>query len=285
MPWTTDSPPDVAKNWTDAEKARCVSAANRHLDENEGDDQGAIFACLAAAGRSKGGRFGDWFWERLADAVYALLGGDEAFGGAGSGHWGHKGVTGQKGGSAGGGGLVAIGATAEHSPFERKAMSQKTRQERELKGFDGQVGFRQSSGGPAGRAHHSGDITIDRDTYKQLPDEGRRHLIAHEITHQTVEPYVLKNMAEWDKAEQVLFVSEGRGGTKLFVGGNTRIGEAVADAVAVTVTRDTFGRTSPEKMSSIYKWAESTTKNAGYSVTKIRQDTDRIKAQLDMELG
>lgn len=52
MPWTVEDPPDVAKNWTDAEIEKCVAAANSTL-EDAGTDEEAIFACIAAAGRSK----------------------------------------------------------------------------------------------------------------------------------------------------------------------------------------------------------------------------------------
>ena len=52
MPWTKDKPPAVAKNWTAAEKARCVAAANAALRSGKSDEQ-AIRACIAAAGKSK----------------------------------------------------------------------------------------------------------------------------------------------------------------------------------------------------------------------------------------
>lgn len=51
MPWTTDNPPSVAKNWTDDEKGKCVTAANAVLAD-DGDDEAAIFACINAAGKS-----------------------------------------------------------------------------------------------------------------------------------------------------------------------------------------------------------------------------------------
>ena len=73
MPWTTDNPPSCAKNWTDAEKARCVSAGNAALADGKSDEE-AIFACIAAAGKGKRGKFAEWFWEKLADAVADALG-------------------------------------------------------------------------------------------------------------------------------------------------------------------------------------------------------------------
>lgn len=51
MPWTKESPPSVAKNWTDEEKEKCVKAANAVLEET-GDDEKAIQACIHAAGKS-----------------------------------------------------------------------------------------------------------------------------------------------------------------------------------------------------------------------------------------
>ena len=55
MPWTKEAPPAVAKNWSDAEKAKCVAAGNAALRAGE-DEEAAIFACIAAAGKSKMGR-------------------------------------------------------------------------------------------------------------------------------------------------------------------------------------------------------------------------------------
>lgn len=50
MPWTVSEPPAVAKNWTDAEKERCVAAANAALKDGKSDAD-AIYACIAAAGK------------------------------------------------------------------------------------------------------------------------------------------------------------------------------------------------------------------------------------------
>jgi HK97 family phage major capsid protein len=52
MPWTVENPPDVAKNWTEAQKEKCVSAANQVLADG-GSDEDAIFACISAAGKSE----------------------------------------------------------------------------------------------------------------------------------------------------------------------------------------------------------------------------------------
>jgi len=51
MPWTKDSPPKCAKNWSDEEKEKCVSAANAVLREG-GSEQDAIFACIRNAGKT-----------------------------------------------------------------------------------------------------------------------------------------------------------------------------------------------------------------------------------------
>jgi len=83
-----------------------------------------------------------------------------------------------------------------------------------------------------------------------LDRDGRTFVVAHEIAHHTVEPYILQNMAEWDLAERVLVVQETARG-KLFVGGNVRIGEAIADGVAAMLTDSRFGAVSDEKWKQI----------------------------------
>lgn len=51
MPWTKEAPPDVAKNWSDAEKSKCVAAGNTALRDGKKEEE-AIFACIAAAGKA-----------------------------------------------------------------------------------------------------------------------------------------------------------------------------------------------------------------------------------------
>ena len=51
MPWTKEAPPDVAKSWNDAQKAKCVAAGNAAL-RGGASDADAIFACIHAAGMS-----------------------------------------------------------------------------------------------------------------------------------------------------------------------------------------------------------------------------------------
>ena len=53
MPWTKDKPPSVAKNWTADEQARCIKSANKVIAVNPQNEKGAIFACIAAAGKGK----------------------------------------------------------------------------------------------------------------------------------------------------------------------------------------------------------------------------------------
>jgi len=53
MPYTVDNPPRPAKNWTEAEKKKCVTAANAVLSDGGGSEQDAIFACIRAAGRTE----------------------------------------------------------------------------------------------------------------------------------------------------------------------------------------------------------------------------------------
>lgn len=52
MPYDLLHPPRVAINWTDDEKEKCIAAANAVL-EDTGDEEGAIFACIHAAGKNR----------------------------------------------------------------------------------------------------------------------------------------------------------------------------------------------------------------------------------------
>ncbi len=50
MPWSVDDPPPPARNWTEAERRRCVEAANAALEDGKTDEE-AIYACIHAAGK------------------------------------------------------------------------------------------------------------------------------------------------------------------------------------------------------------------------------------------
>jgi len=86
MPWTTENPPSVAKNWSDVEKRKCVAAANAVLREGQWEsttgerrrslEERAIFACIAAAGRSKKMTMS----ESMRSLAKWLLGDDDEFG-------------------------------------------------------------------------------------------------------------------------------------------------------------------------------------------------------------
>lgn len=39
MPWTKKKPPNVAKNWTEEEKEKCVKAANAVLRDGGTDEE------------------------------------------------------------------------------------------------------------------------------------------------------------------------------------------------------------------------------------------------------
>lgn len=53
MPYTVADPPRPAKNWTKEQKRKCVEAANAVLRDDPDNEQGAIFACIRAAGKTK----------------------------------------------------------------------------------------------------------------------------------------------------------------------------------------------------------------------------------------
>jgi len=151
-----------------------------------------------------------------------------------------------------------------------------------LRGFEG-TAFFSDIGTAIGRAEFGGDVAFNSEQYANLDQEGRTFVVAHEIAHQTVEPYVLRNMSEWDKAERALLILENERG-KLFIGGNTRIGEAVSDGVAAMLARLRVGGVSDEKWDQVLNWATDATERAGFSTEMLRADIRRIREQLNAQL-
>lgn len=67
MPWSyPNNVPTVSKNWTAAEQKKCTKAANAALEDGATEKE-AIFACIAAAGKSKKKRKGSQQMGRAAD--------------------------------------------------------------------------------------------------------------------------------------------------------------------------------------------------------------------------
>ena len=72
MPWTIENPPAVAKNWTKEEQRKCVIAANAVLKRG-GSDKDAVFACIAAAGKSKSDNIEAYITKRLTALSMAKM--------------------------------------------------------------------------------------------------------------------------------------------------------------------------------------------------------------------
>lgn len=172
------------------------------------------------------------------------------FGGPGSGHHRHKGRPGEVGGSSkdGEGG----------SSMDK-------------------VVLKDLSGATA-RAEHDGSIAIDPNRWKDVSEASRRGILAHELAHQTVEDYVLNNNEEWDRAVEFLQLEKNDRSPSgyLFIGGNTRIGEAITDAVSVYITDGTFGR---EPSTDWRGWAADVVKKSGHSKKALANRVDDIVRQ------
>lgn len=71
MPWTVARPPNPAKHWPEAERHKCVRAANAVLRDG-GSDEEAIFACIHAAGHVKTKQGPDKYDQAAEDGALAF---------------------------------------------------------------------------------------------------------------------------------------------------------------------------------------------------------------------
>ena len=124
-------------------------------------------------------------------------------------------------------------------------------------------------GSATARAEFDRSISVNPKKWAELSPGTKRFVMAHEIAHHTVEEYVLKNNPAWDRASDALTMQV-KDGRHLFMGGTTRIGEAVSDAVAAYVVGDTFGREVP----GWRDWAGQVIKESGYSKNQLKSWTD-----------
>jgi hypothetical protein len=173
-------------------------------------------------------------------------------GGKGSGHFGHSGRPGKVGGSTGG------------------------------KGFSGGVIIR--STGSEARAEFDGTISVNENKWVELSESSKRLIVAHEIAHQTVEDFVLKNNDEWDLAEEILIIEELPDGRKLFIGGNTRLGESIADTVGERLISDNLNNL-PRTTEITLNWVDEVVERAGYNVDKLSLDVERIYVEIESNIG
>jgi len=156
-----------------------------------------------------------------------------------------------------------------------------------LRGFEGQARFG-DIGRASGRAVHEGDVVFNRQHWQDASPELRRYFVSHEIGHQTVEPYVLKNNDEWNLAEEVLTLQKLKhpqlGEQRFFVGGNFAIGEGVADAFAMSIQESWPEIIDVAKAREITEWAQGATRRAGFSWELLGKDIKRIVKELDTQI-
>ena len=138
-------------------------------------------------------------------------------------------------------------------------------------GYAGSAYFTDSQ--QAGRAEYSGSISVDRNQYNPMDKAGQRTLLAHEVAHQMVEDKILRD--DWDGAERALTVRE-MNGRRLFVGGETRIGEAIVSATAAHWL-DIWPASWP---SAARDWLRSAIEQTGYGDTQARRDIERLWGEL-----
>jgi hypothetical protein len=151
-------------------------------------------------------------------------------GGKGSGNFGHKGIPGKVGGSVSKLSMVPNGITFRYD-------------------------------GPEARAEYDGSISINRNKWLELSDGAKRGILAHEVVHHAIEDWVLKDNSRWDEAESVLTLNTDRNGAKWFLGGNLKIGEAIAE----TIGNYLGAKDLPYATQKTWDWAKRSIEGSGYN--------------------
>jgi len=128
------------------------------------------------------------------------------------------------------------------------------------------------------RALPNGDIAVNSIKYGELKrPETREFVMAHEMGHHSIEDMILKDMALWDEAEDILsYQYNERLGRHLFAGGHSRIGESISDSFAVYLTGDKFGGISDTQMVSIKDFISRMIKKSPYTEDGLKLSLKRI---------
>lgn len=146
------------------------------------------------------------------------------------------------------------------------------------KTYEGDASFA-DVGTAIARALYGGNIGVNKEQWDKLEPATRRFILAHEIVHHTIEDFILGDNDRWNQAEAALTIKETARG-KLLVGGNTRMGESIADSIAAVVANDRLGNLSDAQWGRAKKWATSAVRGAGYSVPGLRRSVERLYSQL-----
>ena len=182
-------------------------------------------------------------------------------GGEGSGNFGHAGRPGEVGGSA---------------------------SDSVLSGTN--IAFGATHGGGSAAAQAMGDkIIVSREQYTSLSDSGKSNLVAHELAHNLVEDKLLKNMDEWDRANEALLIqTRERNGNIyfLYMLGESRIGEAMVSTIAARVTdAERPSGWTPEQWDKAMNWADHALTYSGYTKDEFYTIVVDTKQRLDATMN
>jgi len=84
------------------------------------------------------------------------------------------------------------------------------------------------------------EVIVDKIQYSKMSEGGKLNLVAHELAHNLVEDTLLKDMNQWNKANDALLLQTiEKEKTVLFryILGQSRIGEAMVSAIASYVMK------------------------------------------------
>ncbi len=173
----------------------------------------------------------------------------------------------------GGGGS---GAEQEHYSFKEEKPQAKPLPKYKIKFRDW---------GSAADANVQDEIAINTNTWKELRPPTKQYVVSHELIHQTVENGMMeeykKNPDYMDEVADMLTLAVNSRGDRIFLGGNTRLNEAVADTMAAHIN----GENMPKEKEGVAAWVDETIKRFGYDKDALRDHAKETVKDINSQLG
>jgi hypothetical protein len=131
-------------------------------------------------------------------------------------------------------------------------------------------------------------IVVNKERYSELTEPGKRNLIAHELAHNLVEDKLLKDNAEWDRANDALLIrtiEKDKNVYFLYMLGESRIGEAMVSTIAAYALNEARpSGWTVEQWDKAMNWASHALNYGGFTRDSFRGIVDAAKERLDSQL-
>lgn len=151
------------------------------------------------------------------------------------------------------------------------------------------VSFGSPPGSATATTFPDGSIVIRKEDYQEMSPADKRAILAHEISHGTVEEYHQMHPEEWDASKRLLKRETVRRGIyeglDAFYPYTINLGEAVAEALSAHLANaGQFSNMPTDQWLEFRKWASGLIERSGYSEDELKNAIEQAYEELERQL-